>query len=122
MSKSFAVRLELPWEDPIGLAEPTNAQWNEGIVVRMLTTMCGNAHHKKGELYLMDVPQAERLIEATYARRETEREMDMAKAAGHKRGPTLTGHPAVDGEADGQGQGQGQIQVQGKGQSRGELT
>lgn len=96
----FAVRLELPWEEPIGLAEPTDRQWADGIVVRMLTTMSGNAHHKKGELYLMDVPQAERLIEALYARRETEREMQMAKAAGHRRGVNLKGHPAVEGDAE----------------------
>ena len=100
MADAFAIRLELPWEEPIGLAEPSNKQWNNGIVVRMLTTMCGNAHHKKGELYLMDVPAAERLIEAGYARRETEREINMAKAAGHKRGPNLTGHPAVEGDAE----------------------
>lgn len=99
MAKSFAVRLEIPWKDPIGLAEPTDRQWSDGIVVVMLTTMCGNATHKEGEIYLMDAAAAERLITAGYARRETEREMDIAKAVGHRRGPNLSGHPAVEGDA-----------------------
>ena len=96
MATSFAVRLEVPWKEPIGLAEPTDRQWSDGIVVVMTTTMNGNATHKEGEMYLMDVPAAERLIKAGYARRETEREIDIAKAMGHRRGPNLTGHPAVE--------------------------
>lgn len=106
-SEAFAVRLELPWAEPIGLADPTDRQWADGIVVVMLTTMSGNATHKKGELYLMDVPAAERLIEAGYARRETEREMDVAKAMGHRRGPNLTGHPAVEGKGKGKAKAKG---------------
>ena len=96
---SFAVRLEVPWNEPIGLAEPTDRQWSDGIVVVMTVTMSGNATHKEGEMYLMDVPQAERLITAGYARRETEREITIAKSMGHRRGPNLTGHPAVEGDA-----------------------
>lgn len=99
MADQFAVRLELPWADPIGLAEPTDRQWSDGIVVVMLVDMCGNATHKTGEMYLMDAEQANRLIAENYARRETEAEMTCAKAMGHRRGPNLTGHPAVDGEA-----------------------
>ena len=85
MADDFAVRLELPWAEPIGLAEPTDRQWSDGIVVVMLVDMCGNATHKTGEMYLMDIPQAERLLAAGYARRETEREITMAQAAGHRR-------------------------------------
>ena len=110
MADAFAVRLELPWADPVGLAEPTARQWADGIVVMMLTTMAGNATHRKGELYLMDVPAAERLIEAGYARRETEREENIAKAMGHQRGPGLTGHPAVE---------KGDAKSKGKGKSKG---
>ena len=104
-SDTFAVRLELPWAEPIGLAEPTDKQHADGIVVVMLQTMCGNATRKKGELYLMDVPQATRLLEAGYARRETEREERIARAEGHKRGPGLKGHPAVEGKAKAKGKG-----------------
>ena len=98
MADQFAVRLELPWAEPIGLAPPTDKQLADGIVVVMLVDMCGNATHRTGEMYLMDAPQALRLIEAGYARRETEQEIACAKAVGHRRGPNLTGHPAVDGE------------------------
>lgn len=99
MADQFAVRLELPWAEPIGLAPPTKAQWASGLVVIMKVDMCGNATHRTGEMYLMDAPQATRLLEAGYARRETEQEIACAKAVGHQRGPKLTGHPAVDGEA-----------------------
>ena len=106
MAEAFAVRLEIPWAEPIGLAEPTARQWADGIVVVMTETMAGNATHRKGELYLMDVPAAERLLEAGYARRETEREETAAKAMGHQRGPNLKGHPAVeDGEAKSKSKG-----------------
>ena len=98
MSASFAVRLEIPWKEPIGLAEPTDRQWADGIVVMMLTNMDGNASRKEGELYLMDVPAAEMLLAAGYARRETEREETIAKTMGHRRGSNLTGHPAVEGD------------------------
>ena len=96
MSKSFAVRLEIPWKEPIGLAEPTETQWARGTVVMMLTNMDGNVSRKEGELYLMDGTAAELLIRAGYARCETEREITIAKAMGHRRGPNLTGHPAVE--------------------------
>lgn len=99
MADQFAVRLELPWAEPIGLAPPTDKQWSEGIVVVMLVDMCGNATHRTNEMYLMDAEQAKRLIATNYARHETEAELTCAKAMGHKRGVNLTGHPAVEGKA-----------------------
>ena len=106
-SGQFAVRLEIAWQEPVGLPEPTAKQQADGIVVVMLVTMNGIATHRKGEHYLMDVPQATRLIEAGYARRESEREERIARAEGHKRGPGLKGSPAVEGKAKGKGKSKG---------------
>lgn len=93
-SEQFAVRLEHPAsEEPLGLPEPTEDQWSLGMVVVMLETMCGNATHKKNEIYLMDVPAGERLIAAGYARRETQREIDIAKFVGHRRSTNLASKP-----------------------------
>ena len=85
-NESFAVRLETPWEEPLGLAEPTDEQWSSGVVVRMLDCLSGPERNLQvREFYLVNPDEAERLVEAGYARYETERETRIAKAEGHRR-------------------------------------
>ena len=83
---SFAVRLEVPWKEPLGLDEPTAEQWSGGVVVVMTTCMSGGTQgFQTNEVYLMDPDAADRLIDAGFARYETEREERIAKSEGHKR-------------------------------------
>ena len=85
-NESYAVRLELPWKEPLGLKEPTDAQWAGGVVVVMRQTISGLKHSmKRGEHFLMDAASGNRLVERGTCRFETEREERIAKAEGHKR-------------------------------------
>ena len=85
-SQEFAVRLEVPWKEPIGLKEPTAEQWSSGVVVVMKQSIFGPEQSlRKNEHFLMDAEHGNRLVERGTARYETEREERIAKAEGHRR-------------------------------------
>ena len=82
----FIVRLETPWKEPQGFAEPTARQFADGVVICFTASMSGGEHSiRRGDYYLVDPKQADRYISAGYARFETEREERIAKAEGYKR-------------------------------------
>lgn len=84
-NQEFAVRLETPWKEPEGFAEPTAEQWSGGVVVMMTASLSGAEQSLNvREYFLMDPTQVERLIGFGYVRYATEREIKCAHAVGDK--------------------------------------
>ena len=81
----YCVKIDAPWQEPSGIAEPTAEQWSGGAVVCMLVNITGTDQTLfVREYVLMDAITAEDAVRALEARHATEREIKCAHAVGAK--------------------------------------
>ena len=82
----FAVKLETPWQAPLGLEAPTPEQMSSGVVICMMTNLSGTTQSMLlREFFLVDAATAADMVANGSARYETERERTCALAVGYER-------------------------------------